>query len=116
MGWGNCGTDSKGRHIGYVWRGKCDHRGCKERISRGVSEACGGMHGQNDGDCEGYFCSKHLHYVEDPDKRLHQSVLCETCKNEWNEYLVEDLTEKVKELEEENEQLRTNGSKTTEAI
>ena len=37
MGWGNCGTDSKGRPIGYLHRGKCDHKGCKERIDRGLT-------------------------------------------------------------------------------
>ena len=57
MGWGNCGKDRKGRNIGYVFPAKCDQKGCKkERIHRGLFYACGGMHGENDGDCEGYFC------------------------------------------------------------
>jgi hypothetical protein len=99
MGWGDCGVDSKGRPIGYVHPARCDHSGCKEKIDRGLAYACGGMHGKHDGDCEGYFCAKHLHGVEDPDKRLHSPQLCEACKNSWNEYLVEDLLDRIKELE-----------------
>lgn len=99
MGWGNCGTDSKGRPIGYVFEATCDHPGCTAEIDRGLSYACGGMHGQNDGDCEGYFCGKHLASVEDPDGRLHSAQLCEACKNDWNANLVEDLMDQIKELE-----------------
>lgn len=100
MGWGNCGEDSKGRAIGYCHDAICDQPGCAEKIHRGLSYACGGMHGENEGDCEGYFCAKHLHGVEDPDKRLHSPQLCETCKHSWNEYLVEDLLDRIKELQE----------------
>lgn len=68
MGWANCGKDSRGRNIGYGWRGQCDHKGCKERIDRGLAYACGGMHGDSDTCpttdngicCEGYFCGKHM--------------------------------------------------------
>lgn len=73
MGWGNCGTDSKGRSIGYVHAATCDHPGCSARIDRGLAYACGGMHGNEclGGDdqidwsamvepCDGYFCGKHL--------------------------------------------------------
>lgn len=69
MGWGNCGTDSKGRPIGYAFEAVCDHPGCGEFIDRGLAFACGGMHGQNIFDCEGYFCTKHLSYVGLPDKK-----------------------------------------------
>ncbi len=100
MGWGDCGTDSKGRPIGYVHEATCDHPGCEEQIDRGLAHACGGMHGTSEGDCEGYFCGKHLYSVEDPEQRLHSAQLCEACKNTWNEYLVEDLLEQVKELKE----------------
>lgn len=106
MGWGNCGEDSKGRSIGYCHAATCDHPGCDERIDRGLSYACGGMHGQNEGDCEGYFCGSHLFCVEDPSETLHQSQLCEKCKNIWNAYLVEDLLEEIKDLKEEIEQLK----------
>ena len=34
MGWGNCGTDSQGRPIGYIFEAICDHPGCKEKIDR----------------------------------------------------------------------------------
>lgn len=68
MGWANCGKDSKGRPIGYSWPATCDHPGCDAKIDRGLSYACGGMHGDSDTCpttdngvcCEGYFCGKHM--------------------------------------------------------
>jgi hypothetical protein len=60
MGWGNCGTDSKGRPIGYNFPATCDKKGCKKKIDRGLSYACGGMHGEDEVSCEGYFCEEHL--------------------------------------------------------
>lgn len=64
MGWANCGQDSKGRNIGYAHSATCDHPGCKKRIDRGLSYACGGMHGTGEGfQCEGYFCGAHLECV-----------------------------------------------------
>ncbi len=62
MGWADCGNDSKGRPIGYGFPATCDHQGCSAEIDRGLSYACGGMHGDNDpdGSCEGYFCPEHL--------------------------------------------------------
>lgn len=72
MGWGNCGTDSAGRPIGYCHTGTCDFPGCNAEIDRGLAYACGGMHGTGTlgGDdrvdwdamwpsCEGYFCAAH---------------------------------------------------------
>ena len=64
MGWGDCGTDSKGRPIGYVFEATCDHPGCNAEIDRGLSFACGGMHGELELGCEGYFCPKHMHMVK----------------------------------------------------
>lgn len=64
MGWGNCGTDSRGRPIGYVFPARCDHRWCFKKIDRGLAYACGGMHGDDEVSCEGYFCPKHLWSVE----------------------------------------------------
>lgn len=84
MGWGNCGTDSNDRPIGYNHAATCDHPGCEAAIDRGLAYACGGMHGQNDGDCEGYFCYKHLRSVEDPCKRLHIPRLCLKCERLWD--------------------------------
>lgn len=64
MGWGNCGTDSNGRAIGYIFHGRCDHPWCFREIDRGLAYACGGMHGRKshmtDLDvCDGYYCDKH---------------------------------------------------------
>jgi len=66
MGWSDCGTDSNGRPIGYGHPATCDEPGCDAKIDRGLSYACGGMHGgqdtQDDWCCEGYFCPKHLYF------------------------------------------------------
>lgn len=59
MGWGNCGTDSRGRPIGYNFEATCDFPDCKQAIDRGLSYACGDMHGEDEVSCELYFCSKH---------------------------------------------------------
>lgn len=59
MGWGNCGTDSDGRPIGYVFPATCDHPGCEAEIDRGLSYVCGDMHGASECSCEGYFCHEH---------------------------------------------------------
>lgn len=59
MGWANCGTDSKGRPIGYAHSATCDFPGCAEPIDRGLDFACGGMHGKDEHSCEGYFCYEH---------------------------------------------------------
>lgn len=64
MGWGNCGTDSKGRPIGYSHSATCDHPVCNAEIDRGLSYACGGMHGETEYGCEGYFCTQHLTITE----------------------------------------------------
>ena len=66
MGWGNCGTDSNGRPLGYVFPAFCDHSGCNKKIDRGLSYACGGMHGEEEYSCEGYFCEDHRTCVETP--------------------------------------------------
>lgn len=64
MGWADCGTDSKGRPIGYAHAATCDEPGCEAVLDRGLEYACGGMHGPLDlrGNatcCEGYFCAAH---------------------------------------------------------
>lgn len=66
MGWAFCGEDNKGRPIGYGVEATCDHPDCEAEIDRGLSYACGDMHGENDpeGSCENYFCGKHLVYTE----------------------------------------------------
>lgn len=60
MGWGDCGTDVNGRPIGYLYESTCDHPGCNKKIYRGLSYACGGMHGEDEFSCEKYFCEDHL--------------------------------------------------------
>lgn len=60
MGYGNCGSDSKGRGIGYAHEAQCDHLDCSKIIDRGMSYACGGEHGETEYSCEGYFCEGHL--------------------------------------------------------
>jgi hypothetical protein len=80
MGWGNCGNDSKGRPIGYLIEATCDHPGCKKKIDRGLSYACGDMHGEDEISCEGYFCQQHLHTVDDP--RDNRSIgVCKECRD-----------------------------------
>lgn len=66
MGWGDCGTDSKGRPIGYAFPAICDQPECVAQIDRGLSYACGGMHGEDPG-CEEYFCETHLGWPDFPD-------------------------------------------------
>ncbi len=90
MSWADCGTDSKGRPIGYAFAATCDHPGCTEEIDRGLAYACGGMHGTFNS-CEGYFCEKHLFSVDDPFDWLNSGCLCEKCKHEHNELLIEEL-------------------------
>lgn len=79
MGWAFCGTDSRGREIGYGISATCDFPGCEEEIDRGLGNACGGMHGENGIDCEGYFCGSHLYLHNfDPDL-THGGFLCKDC-------------------------------------
>lgn len=80
MGWGNCGEDSKGRPIGYSFEATCDHPGCKNKIDRGLSYACGQMHGYNGGyDCDGYFCGEHCqNYVDLLDGEM--LMVCDGCR------------------------------------
>lgn len=77
MSWSDCGTDSKGRPIGYIHEATCDHPGCDLKIDRGLSYACGGMHGEDEVSCEGYFCPDHLTYAVDSDDHLHN--VCTQC-------------------------------------
>lgn len=83
MGWANCGEDSKGRPIGYAHEAVCDFPGCNVEIDRGLSYACGGMHGDRDGfQCEGYFCSTHLSgWATNADGEL--KAVCKQCEVEY---------------------------------
>lgn len=90
MGWMFCGTDSKGRQIGYGVPATCDYPGCTTKIDRGLSYACGGMHGDGtsirdipDGySCEDYFCTKHQKVVE---INGHCVALCFSCADKIEE-------------------------------
>lgn len=79
MGWGDCGTDSQGRPIGYSFEATCDQPDCTARIDRGLSYACGGMHGNTDSGCEKYFCETHRsNWVEEePDGKIVE--VCDEC-------------------------------------
>lgn len=97
MGWGNCGSDSGGRPIGYMFQAVCDHPGCNSEIDRGLSYACGGMHGKLEIGCEKYFCEKHLFTtVKDQDDLV---SVCEECSKyllstkEWAENEEEGYSE-----------------------
>lgn len=60
MGWADCGTDSRGRPIGYAFEAVCDWPGCDTLIHRGLAYTCGRMHGEDVDNCDGYFCPDHL--------------------------------------------------------
>lgn len=89
MGWGDCGEDSQGRNIGYVWSAVCDHTGCDEKIDRGLAYVCGSMHGDDEYSCEKYFCHEHKQNCIDTQDGDCMS-LCDDCfdkvkKNGWDE-------------------------------
>lgn len=63
MGWGRGEAEWKGRMrpVGYAVEAKCDKRGCKTRIDRGLAYCCGSMHGgDHDDGCGGYYCLEHI--------------------------------------------------------
>lgn len=59
MGWGS-GELASGKQVGYSVEATCEQKGCKEEIDRGLSYACGDMHGEDEVSCDGYFCGEHL--------------------------------------------------------
>lgn len=94
MGWAHCGTDSKGREIGYgIHEGvTCDHPGCTAEIDRGLGYACGGMHGERDSYCEGYFCGAHLVHRYDPNEDRGQQF-CGKCAEQLDDSKCEEFME-----------------------
>ena len=80
MGWADCGKDERGRKIGYAFIAKCDARGCKVKIDRGLSYVCGGMHGGDGFGCGQYFCQEHRLTGELNSGRC--ITLCEPCYDE----------------------------------
>lgn len=85
MGWANCGEDSRGRPIGYAHPATCDHPGCGAKIDRGLSYACGGMHGDDEISCERYFCEEHRQgwVLADRDGRKVTMGVCAECEAAW---------------------------------
>lgn len=89
MGWGHCGHDKQGREIGYSITATCDHQGCERQIDRGLSYACGGMHGDTEYGCEKYFCSDHREKVITDGDQFYN--ICNQCaqdaiaSGEWQE-------------------------------
>lgn len=77
MSWSHCGTDSKGRPLGYAVRATCDHEDCHAEIDRGLNFACGGMHGKTEFGCEQYFCDTHLEFTVEHDDSFDR--ICESC-------------------------------------
>ena len=92
MGWGNCGTDSEDRPIGYNFEAICDHPECNKEIDRGLSYACGDMHGTTEAGCEKYFCEDHRNnYVRITEDEADVELICDQCASdllstgEWRE-------------------------------
>jgi len=81
MGWADCGTDSNGRPIGYAFEATCDFPGCDKKIDRGLSYACGNMHGETTWGCEGYFCGEHMLFTD----AEHDRQLCLKCHKTMEE-------------------------------
>lgn len=92
MGWGDCGTDSQGRPIGYSFEAICDHLNCKEKIDRGLSYVCGEMHGEDEYSCEKYFCEMHKNnWILMDDERT--TLVCDECAKdllESGEFIVDE--------------------------
>ena len=104
MGWGDCGVDKKGRPIGYVHEAICDHEGCEEKIDRGLSYACGGMHGENEIGCDKYFCSSHLsNTIEDSCGDYYH--VCDKCRDEMiesGEWKFDDINGVIVEMDSDD--------------
>lgn len=108
MGWGNCGFDSQDRPIGYAAVATCDHPGCSAQIDRGLSYACGGMHGTSpiSGSfdvCEKYFCTDHLHHVSVPGEGAKGDwvAVCLDCKVDLLQAQVEDYASALADIASE---------------
>ena len=72
MGWAR-GKLPDGRMAGYAVAATCDFPGCREKIDRGLSYVCGGMHEGGDDGCGGYFCPKHK-----------TGLLCDACQEKYD--------------------------------
>ena len=84
MGWADCGTDARGRRMGYAWPARCDQREpkrCHVRIDRGLAYVCGGMHEGGEHGCGDYFCPRHLTYSNDPEVKRQ---ICRRCARKYD--------------------------------
>lgn len=86
-----------GRKVGYAVRAKCDKKGCKEKIDRGLAYVCGGMHGGGEYGCGGYFCENHLRsfWIENGPK----GSFCLECAEELDKKYPEHLEEFYSRIE-----------------
>jgi len=100
MGWGDCGVDSRGRPIGYCHEGTCDHPGCNKAIDRGLAYACGGGHGCDCFNCEGYYCEEHLYVFsyEDYTEEFEDSNLDAELETQYDELSCKTLCPKCVEM------------------
>lgn len=78
MGWAY-GVLNDGREVGYSVLSICEEPDCGDEITRGLSQLCGNMHGQDDGEgCGHYFCDDHL-MLGGPNQ------MCKRCFFHWNQ-------------------------------
>lgn len=86
MGWGNCGKDSDGRNIGYIYEAICDHVGCNKKIDRGLYYVCGTMHGEDEDSCGRYFCDEHRN---NPVNNIYNETIwvCKECVQFHKDYI-----------------------------
>lgn len=74
-----------GKECGYMVDAVCEEPGCNAPINRGLSYACGGVPGEVDGFCDGYFCFDHLFMASG------RHATCRPCR-------VENISEKFPEI------------------
>lgn len=83
--------DKNGRDIGYMVPATCDHEGCNQDINRGLSFACGGLHGEDEYGCDKYYCSEHLNNVLEDGGQIYH--ICDDCTSvllESEEWVFDD--------------------------
>jgi len=90
MGWSYCGERDDGEPIGYSVDATCEHPNCNEKIDRGVSYACGGMHGNGTYSCDKYFCEEHRCWHDYAKDEEDSPMLCKECFDTLNKMLIED--------------------------
>lgn len=108
MGWANCGEDRDGRSVGYAVVAPCDDPACEKEIDRGLAYACGGMHGESEYSCEGYFCSDHMSFIfiECIAGTTGESV-CAACQVSWEDDHAKGCKRCANALDEQLEADRT---------